>query len=56
MGSVPGGRKSGGVLCYDCNKRITCKIKSVFDRQDSDAFMCSVFIFLDLHYYLYSCI
>ena len=29
----------------------TCKIKSVFDRQDVDAFMCSVFfIYLDLHY------
>ena len=28
----------------------TCKIKSVFDRQDLDAFMSSVFIFLDLHY------
>ena len=27
----------------------TCKIKSVFDRQDLDTFICSVFIFLDLH-------
>jgi len=31
----------------------TCKIKSVSDRQDLDAFMCSVFIYQDLHYWLY---
>jgi len=29
---------------------------SVFDQQDLDAFMGSVFILLDLHYKLYICI
>jgi len=48
--------------CFGCSFVVvylsfgTSKFKSVSGRQDVGALMCSVFTYLDLHYYLYICI